>query len=592
MKKKKSLNILMVLLILLSFMFIGCEQEVEEKLDMTEFNNCPTIRFSSFNTGSAVNDKFYLKSLVPYDDTYRVKTDETTSYKLYDGEGKLIVDVKPNTKHNISLKKDQIVYGIVECVDGKEVTIDIMANENKSVLPYDPINLVDGQSLLDDKKVTTDPLKPAEISYKKREGGLYINCNNPEKLDNHSLNKALTRTDISNKEVFFTFEHNNAVLGPFYYGYQVINRGTEDIYVTVKNIGYHLDGPGCWLGEKEWIDFYNTRFEIANYSDYNDSQRANFEAFFGFGRRYQVPNNQPITYRIPAGEYFYVMGGTTADAYNKINVFGTANDSVSGGCSNGAVLFEVHGENVEGCFYAYKKASEIGPDNKTHQGYCTHVGDHEVGRQYVGWDYCHGVVDCNLTWEFNDFSKSQDLQVKFTNYYKDGVAKRGEPYSQFEVTPHIQTTKKWYTHLNPNDNNLAVGTDMTKYYTVNSNGEPMVIDYDRYDGLGYTANIGNWMIDYMDNYTFVNHGSKDRTIKLEYTNTGSLAIMVRDQNGKVIKGTPQYTVVCAASQYGQEIRDYFYYEVVIPANSYVQFTVEYNLLANSSGNVGHLVNLK
>ena len=28
---------------------------------------------------------------------------------------------------------------------------------------------------------------------------------------------------------------------------------------------------------------------------------------------------QPTTYRLPAGEYFYVIGGTTSDAYNNID---------------------------------------------------------------------------------------------------------------------------------------------------------------------------------------------------------------------------------------------------------------------------------
>lgn len=585
-------NLIITFLMVITFMMIGCDNKIGSEIDMTNFANCPTIRFSSFNTGSSADELFYLKSNVPYTDTYKIKTDDNTKYKLYDEQGKMLLEVDKSSKETIELLKDQIVYGVVECVGGKEVNITVSAVENKSVLPYDPINLVDAEELLADKKVTCDPLKAANISYKKREGGLYINCNNPERLDNSSLNKALTRNDISNTEVFFTFEHNNCVVGSFYYGYQVINRGTEDIYVTVKNVGYHLDGPGCWLGEKEWIDFYNTKFEVLNYDSYTESQKNSFEAYFSFSNNYKVPNNQPITYRIPAGEYFYVMGGTTKDAYNGINVFNTANDSVNGGCSNGAVLFEVHGENVEGCFYAYKKADQIGLDNNTYQGYMTHVGEHEVGRQYVGYDYCHGVVDCNLTWEFNDFSLSQELPVTFTNYYKDNVSSRGEPYSQFEVTPHQQTVTTWYTHINPNDNNKAVGTDMTKYYTVNSNGENMVIDYDRYDGLGYTANIGNWMIDYIDNYTFVNHGSNKRTIKLKYTNSGSLAIMVRDKDGKIISGTPQYTIVCATSTYGDEIRDYFYYEVEIPAHSYVQFSVEYNLLANSSGNVGHLVTLK
>ena len=47
------------------------------------------------------------------------------------------------------------------------------------------------------------------------------------------------------------------------------------------------------------------------------------------------------------------MGGTTADAYQNINVFNSANKRVKGGCGNGAVLFEVTGGTAEGAFMVY-----------------------------------------------------------------------------------------------------------------------------------------------------------------------------------------------------------------------------------------------
>ena len=78
-----------------------------------------------------------------------------------------------------------------------------------------------------------------------------------------------------------------------------------------------------------------------------------------------------MTYRLPAGKHIYVMGGTTEDAYNNVNVFNTADKKVNGGCSNGAVLFEVIGDNVEAAFYAYKKSENVQIDNNTHQGYVT-----------------------------------------------------------------------------------------------------------------------------------------------------------------------------------------------------------------------------
>ena len=574
----------------------GGEVEVEKKtIDLSLFNECKDLRLSSYFGGSDLGFVHYLKQVAPYDDTYKVKTEKFTRCTYYNAEGVEILTVEPNKTMTMELKAHDVVYCVAETLsDDYHINFEVSLDKHESLLPYDPINIVDGNALLAENKSNIDPLTSAEISYVKREGGLYINCNNPEKLMDSSLNKALTRNDVSNKEVFFTFEHNNAITGSFYYGYQLINKGTEDIYVTVKNMGFQLDGAGTWLGEREWTDFYNTEFRIKNFNNYSESQMKNFIAYFSFCNSYSTPNYQPITYRIPAGKHFYVMGGTTVDAYNNINVFDTANKKVSGGCSNGAVLFEVIGDNVEGAFYAYKNYKNVQLDNTTHQGYIAAENGHEFGRQLIGYDNCHGVVDANLTWEFSDLTASQALPVTYTNYYMDGVKGSGNtPYGKINSTAHLQSDKlEWTTHINPQNNHKAVGTDMTKYYTVDSNGNEICIDSDHYDGLGYTANIGNWMIDYMENYTFVNHGSKDRTIRVGFRNNGSVCVLVRDAQGNYIEGTAEFTVVCAASSYGSAIYDYFEYEVVIPANSVVQFTVEYNLLANSSGNIVHYVELE
>ena len=392
--------------------------EVEKKtIELSTFDNCKDLRLSSYFGGADLGLVHYLKQVAPYDDTYKVKTDKFTKCTYFDASGVEIVTVEPNKSKTMELKANDVVYCVAETIsESYNIEFEVSLDKHASLLPYDPINVVDGNALLMEDKSNIDPLVSAEIEYVKREGGLYINCNNPEKLMDSSLNKALTRNDVSNQEVFFTFEHNNAITGSFYYGYQVINKGTEDIYITVKNIGFQLDGAGTWLGEREWTDFYNTEFRIKNFENYSSSQLANFEAYFSFCNSYKTPNYQPITYRIPAGKHIYVMGGTTSDAYNKINVFETANKRVSGGCSNGAVLFEVIGDNVEAAFYAYKNPNKVQIDNTTHQGYIAEENGHEYGRQLIGYDNCHGVVDANLTWEFSDLTESQELPVTYTNY--------------------------------------------------------------------------------------------------------------------------------------------------------------------------------
>ena len=564
-----------------------------ETIDVSLFEGLKDIRFSSYESGTEVSTVHNLKQVAPYDDTYKVSTNANTTCEIYDTNGNNLLTLDKSQHATLDLKKDDVVYVVLEGVAEKTVGYEVELVEHKSLLPYDPINLVDAEALAAVDKSSIDPLERAEVNFVKREGGLYINCNNPEKLTDYCLNKALTRNDVSNKEVFFTFEHNNAITGSFYYGYQVMNRGTEDVYVTVKNIGFQLDGPGCWLGEREWIDFYNTEFRIKSYDEFTESQMGTLDAYYSFCNTFKSPDYQPITYRIPAGQHIYVMGGTTKDSYNKTNVFKTANKKVAGGCSNGAVLFEVHGENVEAAFYAYKNADKVQKDNDTHQGYVAIGPDgHEYGRQLIGYDNCHGVVDANLTWEFSDHTRPQLLPVRYTNYYKDGIRGSGNiPYSKIESTPHVNERTDWVTHINPQNSHAGVGTDMTKYYTVDELGNPICIDSDHIDGLGYTANIGNWMIDYMENYTFVNHGSKERNIKLSFTNTGSVAVLVRDAEGKYIEGTAQYTICTTSGAYGQPIMDIFEYYVVVPANGYLQFTVEYNLLANSSGYIKHTAEL-
>jgi hypothetical protein len=146
-------------------------------------------------------------------------------------------------------------------------------------------------------------------------------------------------------------------------------------------------------------------------------------------------------------------------------------------------------------------------------------------------------------------------------------------------------------NINPQQVLYAVGSDMTAYYTVNSEGEEVVFDYNHYDGTGNLSNIGNWMMDYIENYTLVNCGSKDRFVTISIINNGCMAVVVRDTDGYAIEGTAQYTCRLPSSSYGDAINDIFEYKVNVPANSYVQFSVEYNLLANANGCIEHQAKL-
>ena len=75
--------------------------------------------------------------------------------------------------------------------------------------------------------------------------------------------------------------------------------------------------------------------------------------------------------------------------------------------------------------------------------------------------------------------------------------------------------------------------------------------------------------------------------------TGATVVLVRDMDGKRVPDSWTYSMVRTQSdQHGDGFSKPFAYKVEIPAHSKVQFVVEYNLMANSTGYVRHSVDLK
>ncbi len=568
------------------------ESESISVLDtVKDYVNLPEFRFSSILDVVQDEARIGYKMKVPYSDTYHITfTENVKKYTIYDNVGNLICE-STQTFTTPELEKNEIIYVVIEGNNlNKTIQTDVYATNHLSVLPYDSVFETDPSKLSVYGNENTSPLKPAEISYKKREGGTYINSNNPEKLSTDDLNKALCRNELEG-EVFFTFEHNNMAT-PFYYGYQVKNNTNNNLYITIQNIGVQYDGPGSWLGEDEWIKFYNTEFEFDS-SNWNEEQQANFESWYNFAGNYKSNNHQPITIVLPPNEQIYVMGGTTSDSYLNFNSFNTANKKVSGGCSNAAVLFHVNGGKADGAFYIYDDPAKI-VNNTTHQGYVVERNGVNYGSQYIGYDTCNGVVENEAVWTFNDVTQPQRLPVTFTNYYADNVSSTGTPYGKINSTAHKQSLSYWGTHLNPQNNSAVVGTDMTRYITIDSvTKQEIVIDSDHYDGRGALANIGNWMIDYQDRFTFVNQGTVDRTITLALTDNGSCAVMLRDAQGNILdkKYTLTRVETFPYNLRGTVENHSYLYSLTVPAHSVIQVTLEYNLLANSSGFVKHTVYL-
>lgn len=619
------------LLLLISFLLVGCNNtpsetvsdevsnsidnsiEIEnsenisdeinssEDIDIIEIESLNEVpfRLSSILDIASSNGTTTYKMIAPYNDSYNLKCKDATSVIVYNEYGHVIS--KEGNVIDVTLTKNQLVYVSIVGLQDVEFRLTVSTKNHLVELPYEINSSINLDSLKTNSESKVDPLKPSKISYTKRDDGkgLYINSNNPEKITEKEFNTVLTRQEVTDKEVFFTFEHNNANSRAYYYGYRVTNTDDHDIYITVKNLGYQINGAGSWLGEDEWIKFYNTKFE-SDTSNYTPSQLANYQAYVSFSNQYKSNNRKPITYRIPSGKYIYVMGGTVADAYNNISVFDSANKKVQGGCGNGAVLFEVTGGTAEGAFMVYTNPnasalneSEYITDKKEY-GYIVTRDGTNVGSQYIGYDNCHGVVDADLSWTFNDNTPDQTLPVSFTNPYFT-TQKGGTPYSKIDnfIPQENIGVKEWLTHINPNNNSETVGTDMTDYITVDHLTKQAITLGARFiDGRGKNANIGNWMVDYIDTITLVNQGDQVRTFTYQLTHSGVILAFVRDENGYIDESfTPKYCVKINGSDYGDAIDDRFIYSVEVQPHSIKRFSVNYNLLANSYGCIRHKATL-
>lgn len=573
-----------------------------------ETRNRQAFRLSSiYDSFDAAGKASYFMS-APYTDEYDISVDGTVRLEILNAEKK---PLEKNSDGKYALEKGEIVYITVEGAAYEMFNFKVKPVQHEVELPYEVIKNPAISTYNTDGDSSSDPLKPAALQVKKRDDGrgLYVNCNNPEALYDDCLNTVLTGQDVTGKEVFFTYEHNNKMDQNFYYGYRVTNTGEEDIFITVKNLGSQVDGDGAWLGEDEWTQFYNVGFRTQGYERFTQSQMKNFDAYVGFSNRCNPEVRQPITFRVPKGKYIYVMGGTTLDAYKNINVFNSADRPVSSkisGCSNGAVLFEVSGGTAFGQFMAYsdRDAATINdsPYVKEHKQYGyvikmqTADGEKDVGSQYAGYEPVHGVVDTNLAWEFNDNTDAGALPVSYTNPYYTAVS-RGTPYSviQNQSPKSFSNANLWVTHINPVSTPNAVGTDMTKYITTDhETGEDIVIEAERFDGKGQLANIGNWMVDYIDTLTLVNQGNKPREITYELSHNGVILAFVRDENGMIDNALykPSYQTTVAKSTYGDAISEKFCLKVTVPAHSVKRVSIDYNLCANSSGYITHKVTIK
>ncbi|MBR6784150.1 MAG: hypothetical protein IKM32_05590 [Clostridia bacterium] len=387
-------------------------------------------------------------------------------------------------------------------------------------------------------EITNAASKRANIEYKKREGGTYIYSNNPEMLAPEDIGQAILRTNELEGDIIFTYEHSNHTGVPVYFGYQILNDGDSEITVTVSNLGFQPDGE--WLGQRSWSDYFNYKFELPE--DYFLANGAVNPIYVGCDYIDYTPTvREPVSYKVPAGEYIYVLGGTSADAYGNANVFGSADTPIlPGKCSNAVVKFNISGGKAIGTFYVYTNAAQV-QANPKEQGFITERFNSKTqkltdySKQYKGVDYTAGLIESNITFVVDDETKAGKLPVSYTKYHDPNYASKNTPYAKYDLQPKEIKATEWVTALNPNGVPMAIGTDMMIFNCIDTEGNEIVIDTERADSSGEPANIGNWMVQYTDNFTLVNAGSEEKTFSFfKRGNSGVLFVMTRDECGNII----------------------------------------------------------
>ena len=548
MKKKL---LILSLLIVLAVVFIGCSDEEKENSE-TKTEKIEAFKLSSIEDITGEDKTRTYNVYAPYTDTYTIKgTSNVTSIKLV-SENESYEQI---SELSATLNKNDIYQLIVETEEANEAfELETVATNNLVTYPYDVL----GYEIDDSIETNVD----AKIEYTKRPGGTYIYSNNPELVPEDSVGTAFIRTKDLTGEVFFTFEHANYSGNPFYLGYQIKNDSDEDVFITVDNIGYQVGGT--WFGQLAWYDFYNTSFNLPDdYLNDNGTISSKYSSYDYAYKDYNPRVFQPTTYRLPAGEYFYVIGGTSNDAYNNINVDGTANKKVQNGqCTNGNVKFNVTGGSVTATFYCYTKSAQVKAEPEA-VGY--RLG--KYSQQYVGTANHSGVIDSHITWAFDD-STSGILPVTYTTNYNEKSGSTKKAYEAYEnmIEVTYKDLNNWMTHLNPQNDHYAIGHDIVEFSCVDEKGREVVIDNYHSDGIGNAANTANWMIEYQETYTLINRGKRNRTISLYKNDGGTLAVLIRNsQTGEVID--TYYTI-------GQAVDSpSFTYRIKVPAGATVQITL-------------------
>ncbi|MDY2888330.1 MAG: hypothetical protein SOU19_02050 [Candidatus Caccosoma sp.] len=527
------------------------------------------------NNSKTISFKF----IIDKNDTYLINFSKNViSLKIYDENEKLIIS--SNSLFRYDFVENQIIFLKVTTNKANEnFEIGFYPINNAVITPY-KINIENNGSdipLNGDNSI--DPLKPAEIKMIKRKKGTYIYCNVPESITQNALNSITMQNKNLKGDCFMTFENSNHTDRDIYLGYRLKNNHHHDVYVSVSNVGYQV--TGSWLGEKSWIDYYGIKYEMDK-TGFDEKATKWFNDYLNFDNYHEPHAIKRTIYRIPPHQYIYVIGGTSIDSYNHINVNNTADNILrKRHCANGNVHFTVLNDSLVGEFCIYDDYHKINERNVTIQNLRKYSESDDFGGR-LGISKHKGVIDCNPIWIFNDATLPSKLPVKYYPLYADKLKDTYEPFEKVtDNYRHEVISDRWLTHLSSQLNHNYVGDDILETHTI-CNGKKIVLSPNSATPAGAIWDFGNWMIEYQENLVFVNQGDKERTIKLTLINAGSILYMIKDENEALLKAGATFINCTGVKPI---------YEAKIKPHSKMVLSMQFVLPANNNGSVEHYVEL-
>lgn len=556
---------------------------------MEKIVNEKAFLISNIYDQTSSDKKVTFKFKVENSGNFQLSCDNATSIIIYDKNFNL--KHQATNKLNVTLKQNEIIYVSIYTANENEKFYLNFESLDESYTTTYKLNIKNNGKDIplygDDFK---DPLSPSLIKMSKRKGGKYIYCNVPESMPLEAVNTIIMQNKNLSGECFFTCEHSNRTgLEKIYLGYRLINNNDHDIYVTVKNVGYQVEGS--WLGEKSWIDYYGipcvmdcSNFKKEEFIYDNKKYNANdwFRDYLGFDINYKPCPIKPTTYKIPKGKYIYVIGGTSQDAYENINVNNTADKPLKlNHCANANVLFYIYNGKATGEFVAYDDVSKINDEKVVVQN-MRKYGEHDDFGGRMGVSNHRGVIDDNPIWIFNDSTPSQNLPVKYYPKYADKLKETYKPLENVKnIVKHEYIGDRWFSNLSSQYHSNYIGEDMVSN-KIDFNGKEITLSVYKATPAGKVWDFGNWMIEYQENCVFVNQGDKERTLRFSLFNLGSILYIFKDEQGNVLKCGTTF-ITCTGRTHC--------YEMKIKPHSRQVVSMQFVLLANNNGSIEHVVEL-